>query len=172
MLRYFVTIANNVKKMSKIMNNTQLTIFKAASNISTKSLLIQLCLVTVSFFLTVTSAAATNENSTQDYKNSTNEYVDSVHQWGAWGLDIEPAAGGLQAPAAQALKTRNAKVRLRTNSIAALAPQRPETITRAPAPLPVTPPAPVMPTVKPTVPSITPINPRIPVPVGGPGDGF
>ena len=154
--------------MSKIMNNTRLTFIKAGSNNATKRLLTGLCLISASFFLTAASVAATNENSAHDYNKSTDVYVDSVHQWGPWGLDIEPAAGGLQEQTTQALKTRDSKVRLRTNSISALAPQRPETITRAPAPFPVAPPAPV----KPTVPTITPISPRIPVPIGGPGDGF
>jgi hypothetical protein len=138
-----------------MMKNTQLT--SSTANIT---LLTRLCLITASFVLTATSAAATNENTA---------YVDSVHHWGPWELDIEPAAGGLKAQTTQVLKARDSKVRLRTNSISALAPpQRPETITRPPAPLPATPAAPVMP----PAPTLTPISPSIPIPVGGPGDGF
>ena len=141
--------------MMKMMKNTQLTSSKA--NIT---LLTRLCLITASFVLTATSAAATNEN---------NAYVDSVHHWGPWELDIEPAAGGLKAQTTQVLNARDSKVRLRTNSFSALAPpQRPETITRPPTPLPITPSAPVMP----SAPTLTPISPNIPIPVGGPGDGF
>lgn len=167
----FVTKANNAKKMSKIMNNTRITINKATSNKASKSLLTQLCLITASFFLTAISVAATDENSAQDYNKSTIAYVDSVHQWGPWELDIEPAAGGLQAQTTQVLKTRDSKVRLRTNSMSALAPQRPETITRAPASFPVAPPAPPAPVVPsvPTMPTLTPIRPSIPIPIGSPG---
>ena len=144
------------------MINTQLSINKAA-----KSLLTRFCLVTASLALTATSAAATNENIEQDYTKTSTVYVDSVFQWGAWELDIEPAAGGLQAQTTQALNARDSKVRLRTNSMSALAPpQRPETVTPPPAPLPVAVPAPV------PVPTITPISPSVPVPIGGPGDGF
>ena len=130
-----------------MMKNTQLTSSKASI-----TLLTRLCLITASFVLTATSAAATYENTA---------YVDSVHHWGPWELDIEPAAGGLQTQTTQVLYARDSKVRLRTNSISALAPPpRPVTITRppAPAPLPVTPPAPVMP-------------PAIPA-IGGPADGL
>ncbi len=137
------------------MKNTQLTNSKASI-----TLLTRLCLITASFVLTATSAAATNENIA---------YVDSVHHWGPWELDIEPAAGGLKAQTTQVLNARDSKVRLRTNSFSALAPpQRPETITRPPTPLPVIPSAPVMP----SAPTLTPISPSIPIPVGGPGDGF
>lgn len=145
------------------MNSTQLTITKA-----NRSLLTRLCLLTASLALTATSAAATNENIEQDYNKTSTVYVDSVFQWGAWELDIEPAAGGLQAQTTQALTARDSKVRLRTNSMSALAPQRPKTVTPPPAPLPVAPPMPV----PVPVPTITPISPRVPVPIGGPGDGF
>ena len=146
------------------MINTQLSINKAA-----KSLLTRFCLVTASLALTATSAAATNENIEQDYTKTSTVYVDSVFQWGAWELDIEPAAGGLQAQTTQALNARDSKVRLRTNSMSALAPpQRPETVTPPPAPLPVAAPVPA----PVPVPTITPISPSVPVPIGGPGDGF
>ena len=146
------------------MINTQLSINKAA-----KSLLTRFCLVTASLALTATSAAATNENIEQDYTKTSTVYVDSVFQWGAWELDIEPAAGGLQAQTTQALNARDSKVRLRTNSMSALAPpQRPETVTPPPAPLPVAAPVPA----PVPVPTITHISPSVPVPIGGPGDGF
>ena len=144
------------------MINTQLSINKAAKSLTSK-----LWLITASLVLTTTSVAATNNNTAQDYNTSSTAYVDSVFQWGAWELDIEPAAGGLQPQTMQALNARDSKVRLRTNSMSALAPpQRPKTRTRAPAPLPVIPPLPA------PVPTITPISPRVPVPIGGPGDGF
>lgn len=103
--------------------------------------------------LVLALSAVTNVNAGDD--STTAAYVDSIHKWGAWELDIEPAAGGLQQPPTQALNARDSRVTLRTNSIAALAPQRQGT---------VTPPTPV--------PTITPISPAIPVPIGGPGDGF
>lgn len=144
------------------MINTQLSINKAAKSLSSK-----LWLVTASLVLTTTSVAAINNDTAQDYNTSSTAYVDSIFQWGAWELDIEPAAGGLQAQTTQALNARDSKVRLRTNSFSALAPpQRPGTVTPPAAPLPIAPP------LSTPVPTITPINPRVPVPIGGPGDGF
>jgi hypothetical protein len=95
-------------------------------------------------------------------------YVDSVTKWGAWELDIEPAAGGLELPSPRAMSPRNSKVALRTNSIAELAPPPSSATTPPPMPptIPVTPPAPITP------PTITPISPSVPIPVGGPNDGF
>ena len=149
-------------KMSKIMINTQLSINKAAKSMSSK-----LWLVTASLVLTTTSVAAMNNNTAQDYNASSTAYVDSVFQWGAWELDIEPAAGGLQPQTTQVLNARDPKVRLRTNSMSALAPpQRPKSITPPSSPIPIAPPLPI------PVPTITPISPRVPVPIGGPGDGF
>lgn len=146
------------------MINTQLSINKTAKKLSSK-----LWLVTASLVLTTTSVGAINNDTAQDYNTNSTAYVDSIFQWGAWELDIEPAAGGLQAQTTQALNARDSKVRLRTNSMSALAPpQKTKTRTRAPAPLPVTPPPPVIP----LVPTLTPINPGVPVPIGGPGDGF
>ncbi len=98
---------------------------------------------------------------TADVAEST--FVDSVHKWGAWELDIEPAAGGLNQSSTQPLNARSSKVTLRTNSISALAPQPAPQITNPPAPI-----APPLPTM-PTIPSITPINPSVPIPTGGPG---
>jgi len=88
-------------------------------------------------------------------------YIDSVQKWGAWELDIEPAAGGLRQPTTKALNARDSKVVLRTNSFSALAPPL----------IPNTPIAPGTP-ITPTLPTITPINPNVPIPVGGPNDGF
>ena len=92
-------------------------------------------------------------------------YVDSVHKWGAWGLDIEPAAGGLSQPTMQALNARDSKVTLRTNSIAALAPPAPIIITSTPIPVPPAAP-PAIPTVY--IPTVTTIGPNVPIPVGAP----
>ena len=108
--------------------------------------------------VTTTSFAAKNDNS-----SSKTAYVDSIHQWGPWELDIEPAAGGLQQAATRPLNARGSKMSLRTNSISALAPRA--NITESPAPKPVTPPAPI--TLP--VPTITPISPDIVIPTGGPG---
>jgi len=91
-------------------------------------------------------------------------YVDSVKSWGAWELDIEPAAGGLTPPSTGALNARNSKVTVRTNSFSALAP--PQT-----PPIPSTPINPVVPVPVPP-PTITNISTNVPIPVGGPNDGF
>ena len=93
-------------------------------------------------------------------------YVDSIHQWGAWGLDIEPAAGGIQPPKAQALNARNSKVSLRTNSISALSPTVPQPAVVASITPPTPRPTPSIPVVPPTPPT-----PTVP-PVGGPADGL
>ncbi|VAW52797.1 hypothetical protein MNBD_GAMMA06-1113 [hydrothermal vent metagenome] len=86
-------------------------------------------------------------------------YVDSVHQWGAWALDIEPAAGGLAQVTTSPLNTRDSKITLRTNSITALAPS-----------IPIAPPV-VPPITPPTIPVIPPVAPVTP-PIGGPTDGL
>ena len=94
-------------------------------------------------------------------------YVDSVKKWGAWELDIEPAAGGLAAPSTGALNARNSKVTVRTNSFSALAPpSTPHTPS-----IPSTPINPVVPVPVPP-PTITNISINVPIPVGGPNDGF
>jgi len=85
-------------------------------------------------------------------------YVDSVHKWGAWGLDIEPAAGGLSQPSTQALNARDSKVTPRTNSFAALAPP-------ASPKSPVvfdTPSAPIVPPIVPVTPPPPPVTPPMP----------
>jgi len=88
-------------------------------------------------------------------------YVDSIHQWGPWELDIEPAAGGIQPPSSKALNARDSKVSLRTNSIAALAPTATSPV---PAPAPVvvtTPTTPIAPPVVPVTPPAPPVKPPV-----------
>lgn len=96
------------------------------------------------------------------WKNSEDEapeYVDSIHKWGAWELDIEPAAGGLQQSSSQVLNARDSKVSLRTNSVSALAPQRPAVpATRAIPAVPATPTTPAIPAI--------PALPTMPAPPG------
>lgn len=79
-------------------------------------------------------------------KSVAEPYVDSITQWGAWELDIEPAAGGLKKAETRALYTRDSKVTVRTNSFSALSPART---------------AGAQPPTPPTTP-----------PFGGPSDGF
>ena len=110
-------------------------------------------LIMMSMALAATATAATNDN-------TTSAFVDSVHQWGAWGLDIEPAAGGLQQPTTQSLNARAAKVDLRTNSISALAPRDRSPVIFTPSPSPS--PAPSAPPL--------PVTPPIPPGKGGPAD--
>lgn len=96
-------------------------------------------------------------------------YVDSVTTWGAWELDIEPAAGGITPASTGVLNARNSKVALRTNSIAALAPTpqpaQPVVITNTPTPVPPAAP-PAIPTVY--IPTVTYVTPGTPIPVGAP----
>ena len=103
----------------------------------------QLVLTALTLSFATTSIAA--------WKNSADEapeYVDSIHKWGAWELDIEPAAGGLQQSSSQVLKARDSKVSLRTNSVSALAPQRPAVpATRAIPAVPATPATPAVPAI-------------------------
>ena len=95
-------------------------------------------------------------------------YVDSIHKWGAWELDIEPAAGGVAQPAGQPLLARGGRIRLRTNSIAALAPTPPPAVKPPPGIPPQKPPV----VTPPPIPTITPMSPNVPIPVGGPADAF
>lgn len=99
-----------------------------------------------------TCFAATDASNTANNTPAEIAYVDSVKKWGAWNLDIQPAAGGLQAPSStQPLTARGTKLRLRTNSFTALAP--------------------VSSQGSPSVNSPTP-PPVIPSPIGGPTDGL
>jgi len=104
--------------------------------------------------LSATVALSTNAYAAADET----AYTDSVHNWGAWALDIEPAAGGLQASGTQPLNARSAKLSLRTNSIAALSPR----------PVPGDIAIPNSPPPAPAIPTITPVSPGIPIPVGAP----
>ncbi len=101
-----------------------------------------------------TSMAAAEESSIA--------YVDSVLKWGAWELDIEPAAGGLSPPTTKVLNTRSSKVALRTNSISALAPPAPGGGTPV---NPIVPGTPILPPVIPAPPFV-PAAPTIPAPPG------
>ena len=105
----------------------------------------------------LTMMAAANADSGN---NTTTAYVDSIHQWGAWELDIEPAAGGLQQAGTQALNARDSRVSLRTNSVSALARNR--------SPVIFTPSAPIVPNIVPVTPPPPPVTP----PIGGPADGL
>jgi len=91
-------------------------------------------------------------------------YVDSVKKWGAWDLDLQPAAGGLKASTTQPLNARESKLRVRTNSFSALAPRAHGTNLGN---TPTTPPPTV--TLPPVIP---PTPPVIPSPIGGPTDGL
>lgn len=127
------------------------------------SLVIKLILATA---LMATASVSAAEGSKA--KKSDVAYVDSVLKWGAWGLDIEPAAGGLSAPTTKPLNARNSKLILRTNSFSALAPpaaspSNPIERPGAPVPPPVIPP--------PTRPTMFPVGPGVPIPTGGPGNG-
>jgi hypothetical protein len=139
------------------MNNAQNKACK--HNMFTQKLALLLILMTAS-----TMAAA--ELKWKDYDNDSDPevaYVDSVTKWGAWELDIEPAAGGLTPPSTGALNARDSTVALRTNSISALAPPtsaKPPTITSSPLMPPIIPAAPPAPPV--------PVTP----PIGGPADGI
>lgn len=126
----------------------------------------KLLILVLSAALAMSAIAQTNTND-----ESSTAYVDSIHQWGAWNLDIEPAAGGLQPPSTQPLNARDTKLSLRTNSISALAPVKAPSTINPVSPVPVPPVVPVVPIV-PVIPTITPINPNVPIPVGGPNDGF
>lgn len=114
------------------------------------------------FMLATTAYAATALAGAPTSATST-AYVDSIHQWGAWELDIEPAAGGLQQPSTQALHARDTNVSLRANSISALSDVPPD-VPRATPTMPATP---ASPGDTPAIPA-TPATP----PRGGPADGL
>ena len=120
-------------------------------------------LVFAAFSLTAVTCANANSDSTNNStgNSTTTAYVDSIHKWGAWELDIEPAAGGLQQPSTQALNSRDARVSLRTNSFSALAP-------RDHSPVIFTTSSPIVPDVVPVTPPPPPVTP----PIGGPADGL
>lgn len=113
------------------------------------------------FMLATTAYAATALAGAPTSATST-AYVDSIHQWGAWELDIEPAAGGLQQPSTQALHARDTNVSLRANSISALSD-----VPRATPAMPAIPAVPATPTT-PAVPA-TPAIPAAPTTFAPPG---
>ena len=94
---------------------------KCPENNSTKT-----SLLFAVFALTVTANCSADELADiyADISNgkatTATAYVDSIHQWGAWDLDIEPAAGGLQQASTQALNARDSRASVRTNSFSAL----------------------------------------------------
>ncbi len=118
-------------------------------------------LLLTSLLITATSAVIAGEKN----QGTGVAYVDSVLKWGAWELDIEPAAGGISAPQPRALNARSSKVALRTNSIAALAPPTPDRGTPANPIIPGTPiPTPVIP-----APPVKPFIPTAPTNLAPPG---
>lgn len=54
--------------------------------------------------------------------DSDENFVDSVHEWGAWELGLEPAAGGPSPSSNQALVVRGPGVNFRPNENSAFAP--------------------------------------------------
>ena len=106
------------------------------------------------------AAWKTDEEVAAEKAEKATAYVDSVHQWGAWELDIEPAAGGISQPATDPLGSRSARATFRTNSFSAIAPTAPvPPVADAPVP------APPIYTPPPVIPPVTP-------PIGGPTDGL
>ncbi|NOQ89589.1 MAG: hypothetical protein GQ549_01440 [Gammaproteobacteria bacterium] len=106
-----------------------------------------------------TSFAATETSAVSNAATET-AYVDSVKNWGAWDLDIQPAAGGIKAPSTRPLSARGTKLRLRTNSFTALAPVNSHGSPAGNSPTPTPPPA------------VTPPPPVVPSPIGGPTSGL
>lgn len=104
---YFLT--RNIKNMRKLH-------FKLSQ-------LLSICLLGIS----------TSAFSASDSNEATTSYVDSVYEWGAWELGLEPAAGGPAPSSNQALAVRGPGVNFRPNENSAFAP-----VTR-PVPLPNTP---------------------------------
>ena len=119
-----------------------------ANKLNKNTSLVATLLLTVALLATTSASAAAEDDSAV--------YVDSVLKWGAWELDIEPAAGGISAPGTKPLNARGTKVALRTNSIAALAPP--------PAPGSGTPLNPIVPGTPVPVPAIptSPVTPFVP----------
>ena len=100
-------------------------------------------------FAVVALAYTTASIAASPDQNTSENYVDSITTWGAWELDIEPAAGGLRQSETLALKARDSKITVRTNSFSALAPNAPPMV--------------------PPVPTLRPISPNVPIPIGNPG---
>jgi len=125
-------------------------------------------IIAATAYATIATAGTTNE--VKKTAENTTAYVDSVFQWGAWELDIEPAAGGSQTATTHPLQTRESSVTFRTNSISALAPLQPagakSVVPEVPVVIPVIPP-PVTPPVI-LIPVVVPISTNVPVPTGAP----
>jgi len=104
-------------------------------------------ILTAALFTPVTFAATGNHHCKAQPGH--NNSADCVFDWGAWGLNIEPAAGGISHSPGQIIKPLHPQFSLTTNSTAALAPTeippavKPPTIAAPPAAtphIPVTPP--------------------------------
>jgi hypothetical protein len=145
------------KKDENQMNDAQNKTCK--HNIFTQKLALIIMLMTAS---TMSTAELKWKDSDQGSESEV-AYVDSVTKWGAWELDIEPAAGGLTPPSTGALNARDSRVVLRTNSISALAPP---TVSKPPAIIQ----SPIMPPVIPAAPPAPPVP--VTPPIGGPTDGL
>ncbi len=133
--------------------------FKSGALSATQKALLSVLLLAFS----TTGFAASAKSSDNDDEDTT-AYVDSIHKWGAWELDIEPAAGGVQPATGQPVLARGSRVYLRTNSISALAPPPPK----------VMPPTTFAPNgsitgqkfTPPPSPNINPAGPSTPLPTG------
>lgn len=143
----------------------KLTQYKSTSTIPLKKGLASIA-AKLTFMLAATAYAATALAGAPTSDTNT-AYVDSIHQWGAWELDIEPAAGGLQQPSTQALNARDTNVSLRANSINALRGNGVATLADTTRTTPAIPAVPATPTT-PAVPAIParPAAPTMPAPPG------
>ena len=122
---------------------------------------------TVSVLLTASALlVSSNAFAAEPATGGSVAYVDSINKWGAWELDLEPAAGGITPPGTRPLQARDSKLQLRSNSFSGLGPT--VTIAERPA-APVNPVNPTPPPVTPPV--VTPPAPVVP-PIGGPADGL
>lgn len=157
------TVVNRSKFTRKLMNSRQYPLNSKTRGIATQFFSLLLSTNSFKFGLAVLSLTVATNSIAEWDNNSPAEtaYVDSIHGWGAWELDIEPAAGGITPAVAQTLNARSSKVSFRINSIAALAPV-PGAATTVP------PTTPVPPTVIPLMPPVPPVVP----PIGGPADGL
>ncbi|MBT8118776.1 MAG: hypothetical protein KJN89_03570 [Gammaproteobacteria bacterium] len=114
----------------------------------------KLALIMMLMMASTVSAGELKWRDSDEESESEVAYVDSVTKWGAWELDIEPAAGGLTPPSTGALNARDSRVTLRTNSISALAPpSQPPAVVQTP----------IMPPVVPSAPPAPPVTPPRPV---------
>lgn len=94
--------------------------------------------LTAILFTPIASAAGTHHCKAESGHDNS---ADCVFDWGAWGLDIEPAAGGISHSSGQIIKPLIPQFSLTTNSTAALAPTEiPPVVT--PPPVNTAPPSP------------------------------